>query len=56
MPLINYEVSLQLIWSKKCFLAAVTAADQEPKFKITDTKRFIPVVALSTKDDVKLLK
>ena len=56
IPLINCEVSLQLISSKKCFLVAGTAANQEPKFKVTDAKLFVPVVTLSTQDNMKLLK
>ena len=38
MPLINYEISLNLKWSRDCFLLAGTAAYQVPEFKITDTK------------------
>ena len=38
MPLINFEISLQLKWSKDCILVAGTASNQNPKFKITDTK------------------
>ena len=29
-------------------LVAGTAADQEPTFEITDAKRYVPVVTLST--------
>ena len=54
MPLIN--CSLQLKLSKDCFLVAGTAANQVPKFKITDTKLYIPIVTLSTQDNEKLLK
>ena len=36
MPLINFEISLQLKWSKNCILVAGTAANQNPEFKITD--------------------
>ena len=32
------------------------SAKQVPEFKITDTKLYIPVVHLSTQDNVKLLK
>ena len=39
MFLINCEISLQLIWSKKCFIVASTAANQETNFKVTDAKR-----------------
>ena len=56
MPLINCEISLQLIWSKKYFLVAGTAANQEPKFKITDAKLYVPVVTLTTQHNIKLLK
>ena len=38
------------------FLVSGTAANQAPEFKITDTKLFVPVVSLSTQDNVKLLK
>ena len=38
MPLINCEISLQLKLSKDCILVAGTTANQEPEFKITDTK------------------
>ena len=41
MSLINCEISLQLTCSKKSILAAGTAANQVPKFRITDTKLFI---------------
>ena len=56
MPLINYEISLQLIWSKKCFLVTDTAANQVSNFEITDTELYVSVVTLSTQDNVKLLK
>ena len=56
MSLINCEISLQLKWSKDCFLVASTAANQKPEFKITDTKLYVPVVTFLTQDDVKLLK
>ena len=47
MPLNNCEISFQLIWSKKCFLAG-TAGNQEPKSKVTDAKLYVPVVTLLT--------
>ena len=56
MPLINCKISLHLIWSKKRFLVAGTTANQEPKFKINDGKLYVPVVTLSTQDNIKLLK
>ena len=56
MPLINCKITLTLPWSKNCFLVAGTTANQEPKFKITDTKPYVPVVTLSIQDNIKLLK
>ena len=56
MPLINCEISLQLKWSKYCFLVAGTAANQVPEIKMTDTKFYFPVITLSTQDNLKLLK
>ena len=32
------------------------AANPEPKLETTDTKLFVPVIALSTQDNVKLFK
>ena len=45
MPLINCEVELILTWSKDCVISSTTG---ETKFKITETKLYIPVVTLST--------
>ena len=56
MTLIDFEISVQLKWSKKCILVAGTAANQEPEFKISDRKLYVSVVILSTRDNVKLLK
>ena len=56
MPLINCEITLQLKCSKKSILAASIAANQVPKFKTTDTKLYVPVVILSTHDNIKLVK
>ena len=53
MLLINCEVNLILIWSKYCVIINSTS---EGKFAITETKLYIPVVTLSTKDNEKLLQ
>ena len=54
MPLINCEISLQLKWSKDCILVTGTAANQNPKFQINDTKIYVPVVRWQDgiKDDI----
>ena len=44
MTLIDFEISVLLKWSKKCILVAGTAANQEPEFKISDTKLYVSVV------------
>ena len=41
---------------KNCFLVAGTAAFQVLKFEIANTKLYVPVITLSTQDNVKLLK
>ena len=51
MPLINCEVSLNLIWSPNC---VITNSTGEGKFKITDTNLYVPVVTLSIKHNEKL--
>ena len=57
MPLINLKVSLLLKWSKRFILVVGTAANQVPEFEISDIKLlYVPVVTLSTQDNVKLLK
>ena len=42
--------------SKKRILVIGTAANQVPQFKITDTKLYVAMLILLTKDNVKLLK
>ena len=53
MLLINCEVNLILTWSKTCIITNFTGAEI---FAITDTKFYVPVVTLSTQDNVKLLQ
>ena len=66
MPLINCEVSLTLTWSENCIITSLerreitnTQRDSSPTnatFKITDTKLYVSVVTLSTKDDNNFLE
>ena len=56
MPLINCEINLILTWPSRCFIIDNPIAGQEPKFTITDTKLYVPVVTLSTQDNTKLLQ
>ena len=67
MLLTNFEVSLTFTWSENCVLTNITtqaakgdnAARGAPKraiFKIIDTRLYLPVVTLSTKDDNNFLE
>ena len=53
MPLVNCEVNLILTWPKVC---VITNSTGEGKFAITETKLYVSVVTLSTKDNEKLLQ
>ena len=53
MPLINCEVNLILTWSSTCVITDSTGAG---RFEITDTKRYVPVVTLSTQENTKLFQ
>ena len=53
MPFINCEVNLILTWSSTCVITNSTGAGT---FEITDTKLYVPVVTLSTKENAKLLQ
>ena len=52
MPLINCQVELSLKWYETCSLTTATTAT----FKITDAKRYAPIVTLSVEDNSKLTK
>ena len=71
MPLINCEVSLTLTWSRNCVITSrayrLGIPDADPptaevdnpansKFRIKDTKLYVPVVTLSDENDNKLLE
>ena len=53
MLMINSEVNLILTWSSD---RVITSSTRAGKFKITDTKLYVPVVILSTQDNAKLLQ
>ena len=55
MLLINYEINLDLNWSKNCIIVITDLADQVITLPITDTKCYVPVVTLSTQDNAKVL-
>ena len=54
MTLINCEVNLILTWSENCVMVYTNIANQVATFEIKETKLYIPVVTLSTRDNAKL--
>ena len=60
IPLINYEVSLILTWSRECVIASMErrviiarqrdTSPTDATFQIADTKLYVPVVTLSTEN------
>ena len=53
MPLINCKIHLELNWSNN---SVMCNQNGETKFKITNTKLYVPIVTLSTKHNVNLTK
>ena len=56
MLLINSETNLTLTWSANFFIVGGTTANQVLIFAIADTKRYVPVVTGSVRDNEKLLQ
>ena len=53
MLLINYKIHLEFNWIEDCILSS---AGDSAKFKITDARLHVPIVTISTKDNVNLTK
>ena len=57
MPLVNCKIDLELTWLKDCMISSANAAaGQAVSFMITNTKLYVLVVTLSTKDNNNLTK
>ena len=60
MPLINCKIHLELNWNNNCVMYGdnddAGGNNRKTTFKITNTKLYVPVVTLSTKDNVNLTK
>ena len=52
MPLINCKSHLALNWTKDCVMSTIA----DIAFKITNTKLYVSIVTLSSKESVKLLE
>ena len=53
MLLINCKIPLELSWTKDWVLSNTNA---NITFKITNTKLYVPIVTLSSKDNARLVK
>ena len=53
MPLINCKVEISLKWIENSILSTLGTS---ATFKITDAKLYIPIVTLSSEDNIKLSK
>ena len=57
MPLVNCKIDLELTWHKDCMISSVkAAAGQVVSFMITNTKLYVPIVTLSTKDNKRVIR
>ena len=54
--LINCEINLILTLSANCVIVSTNVANHNATLAISDTKLYVPVVTLSTKDNAKLLQ
>ena len=54
MPLINCGVNLILTWSANCVIVSINVANQGATFIKTETKLYVSVVTLSSRDNAKL--
>ena len=52
MPLINCKIHSELSWSKECVMSTIT----DTTFQKTSKKLYVPIITLSTKDNVNLTK
>ena len=53
VPLINCKIHLELSWANNCVMPNVAEATT---FQVKSTKLYVPLVTLSTKDNVNLTK
>ena len=63
MPLINCKIHLELNWNNNCvmhraatYAGGNNADNRETTFQATSTKLHVPIVTLSTKDNINLTK
>ena len=52
IPLINYKINLKLNWCKDCVMSTIA----DTTFKIINTKLYVPIVTVWSKDNAKVVK
>ena len=52
MSVINCKIYLELNWSKDCVMSTIA----DTTFKTTNTKLYVAIVTLSSKDNTKLVE
>ena len=55
IPLINCEINFILTWSADFVIVYTDVVNQGATFAITETKRYVPVVTLSTQGNSKVI-
>ena len=53
MPLINCKIHLELSWTKDCVVSNIAGVTT---LQVTSAKLYVPIVTLSTKDNISLTK
>ena len=56
LVLLNFEIIILLIWSQECIIVTGdygNKANNLPKFTITDTKLYVPIITSSAQDTEK---
>ena len=53
MLLINCQIHLELNWRENCVMSSIDGATT---FKIKNTKLYVPIVTLTNKDNIRLIK
>ena len=56
LPLINYEIELDMKWTRNCLLMEEDDSITGASFTITSTKIYVPIVTFSVNNNIKFLE
>ena len=56
LPLINYEIELDMKWTRNCLLMEEDDSITGASFTITSTKIYVPIVTFSMNNNIKFLE